>query len=423
MKNKLIFDPKEIESILGKEYKGLSTIFSDKIGIINVILRRFELEEYNLKMYQCLSADTKKIFDLSRDVSSGGLGISDTDKGAIISCIAEAVERYCMSYIPKNELIKSYWNDIDDKYKIQDYQLYTDEQYDNNNNFFNPKKDKIYWTKISSVDEDKQLYWPAGLIYLPFELSKNVAETSSTGMAAGYTIQDCILSGLLELIERDSLMINFSKRLNPPEIDIDTIEGANKEFINKIKEKYKIKIYKLYSDIEIPTYLCFIWNEKKGKPHYGIGASANLDSDLAINKALRECLFTHYYSLNIMDLRKDKPEDITTLYEHFLYYQGDFFEKLLFKGEKINYKKEVYSYDDLKNSLAKEGLQVFYKELTTTDVQSTGLKVVKVIVPGLIDLNKTHIMQRLAAKRFDEVPKKLKIKINEGLSELPHPFP
>ena len=423
MKNKLIFDPKEIESILGKEYKGLSTIFSDKIGIINVILRRFELEEYNLKMYQCLSADTKKIFDLSRDVSSGGLGISDTDKGAIISCIAEAVERYCMSYIPKNELIKSYWNDIDDKYKIQDYQLYTDEQYDNNNNFFNPKKDKIYWTKISSVDEDKQLYWPAGLIYLPFELSKNVAETSSTGMAAGYTIKDCILSGLLELIERDSLMINFSKRLNPPEIDIDTIEGANKEFINKIKEKYKIKIYKLYSDIEIPTYLCFIWNEKKGKPHYGIGASANLDSDLAINKALRECLFTHYYSLNIMDLRKDKPEDITTLYEHFLYYQGDFFEKLLFKGEKINYKKEVYSYDDLKNSLAKEGLQVFYKELTTTDVQSTGLKVVKVIVPGLIDLNKTHIMQRLAAKRFDEVPKKLKIKINEGLSELPHPFP
>ena len=267
------------------------------------------------------------------------------------------------------------------------------------------------------------MYWPAGLIYLPFELSKNVAETSSTGMAAGYTIKDCILSGLLELIERDSLMINFSKRLNPPEIDIDTIEGANKEFINKIKEKYKIKIYKLYSDIEIPTYLCFIWNEKKGKPHYGIGASANLDSDLAINKALRECLFTHYYSLNIMDLRKDKPEDITTLYEHFLYYQGDFFEKLLFKGEKINYKKEVYSYDDLKNSLAKEGLQVFYKELTTTDVQSTGLKVVKVIVPGLIDLNKTHIMQRLAAKRFDEVPKKLKIKINEGLSELPHPFP
>ena len=423
MKNKLIFDPKEIESILGKEYKGLSTIFSDKIGIINVILRRFELEEYNLKMYQCLSADTKKIFDLSRDVSSGGLGISDTDKGAIISCIAEAVERYCMSYIPKNELIKSYWNDIDDKYKIQDYQLYTDEQYDNNNNFFNPKKDKIYWTKISSVDEDKQLYWPAGLLYFPFELSKNVAETSSTGMAAGYTIKDCILSGLLELIERDSLMINFSKRLNPPEIDIDTIEGANKEFINKIKEKYKIKIYKLYSDIEIPTYLCFIWNEKKGKPHYGIGASANLDSDLAINKALRECLFTHYYSLNIMDLRKDKPEDITTLYEHFLYYQGDFFEKLLFKGEKINYKKEVYSYDDLKNSLEKEGLQVFYKELTTTDVQSTGLKVVKVIVPGLIDLNKTHIMQRLAAKRFDEVPKKLKIKINEGLSELPHPFP
>ena len=422
-KNKLIFNPKEIIKIIGEEYKELSSIFSDKIGIVNVILKRNELEEYGLKMYQCLSADTKVLFNLSRDVSSGGLGISSDEKSAVISCIAEAIERYCMSYVPKTEIKKMKWNEINNEEKITDYQLYTDTQYEQNPQYVNPKKEAIYWTRINSIEDGKYLYWPSSLIYLPFELSKTVAETSSTGMAAGFSINDCIVSGLLELIERDSLMINFSKRLNPPEIDINTLNIENKEFVDKISKNYKIKIYKLYSDIKIPTYLCFIYNGEGKKLHYGIGASTNLDSNKAIDKALKECLFTYYYSLNIMDLRKNNPDEISTLYEHFLYYQGELFEKLLFESEKIKYIREIYTFDDVKKDLKSNGLKIYYKDLTTEDIRFTNLKVVKVIVPGLIDLNKTHKMQRLAAKRFNDVPNKIGINAKDGLSKQPHPFP
>ena len=422
-KNKLIFNPKEIIKIMGDEYKDLSSIFSDKIGIVNVILKRNELEEYGLKMYQCLSADTKVLFNLSRDVSSGGLGISSDEKSAVISCIAEAIERYCMSYVPQNDIKKMKWNEINDEEKINDYQLYTDIQYEQNPQYINPKKEAIYWTRINSIEDGKYLYWPSSLIYLPFELSKTVAETSSTGMAAGFSINDCIVSGLLELIERDSLMINFSKRLNPPEIDINTLNIENKKFVDEISKKYKIKIYKLYSDIKIPTYLCFIFNGEGKKLHYGIGASTNLDSNKAIDKALKECLFTYYYSLNIMDLRKNNPDEISTLYEHFLYYQGELFEELLFESKKIKYTRELYTFDDVKKDLKSNGLEIYYKDLTTEDIRLTNLKVVKVIVPSLIDLNKTHKMQRLAAKRFDNVPNKIGINAKNGLSKQPHPFP
>lgn len=422
-KNKLIFNPKEIIKIIGEEYKDLSSIFSDKIGIVNVILKRNELDEYGLKMYQCLSADTKVLFDLSRDVSSGGLGISSDEKSAVISCIAEAIERYCMSYVPQNDIKKMKWNEINNEEKINDYQLYTDIQYEQNPQYINPKKEAIYWTRINSIEDGKYLYWPSSLIYLPFELSKTVAETSSTGMAAGFSINDCIVSGLLELIERDSLMINFSKRLNPPEIDINTLNIENKKFVDEISKKYKIKIYKLYSDIKVPTYLCFIFNGEGKKLHYGIGASTNLDSNKAIDKALKECLFTYYYSLNIMDLRKNNPDEISTLYEHFLYYQGELFEELLFESEKVKYTRELYTFDDVKKDLKSNGLEIYYKDLTTEDIRLTNLKVVKVIVPGLIDLNKTHKMQRLAAKRFDDVPNKIGINAKNGLSKQPHPFP
>ncbi len=352
MKNKVIFKKSDITDILGQEYKNLSEVISDKFGIINAIMERHELDEYGLKMFQCLSADTRKLFNLKRDVSSGGLGISKNKQEALVGCIAEAIERYCMSYIPETELYKDYWEKLDKEHKVGNFYLYSEDQYLEYNNFLNPMKDKIYWTKMYSLNKNKYIYWPASLVYLPFEIDKPVAELTSTGMAAGSSIQMSIQSGLLELIERDSLMINFKQRLNPPEIDLNTIENEDvKQLINKIKEEYNIKTYKLYTDLKVPTYLSYIWNKEGKEIHYGIGAATNLDSDISIYKSLKECLFTNFYSKNIMDLRKDNVDKINTLYEHFLYYQGSNFNDLLFDSKTIKYTREVFSFDEIVEDL------------------------------------------------------------------------
>lgn len=423
-KNKLILNRQEIIDILGKEYKSLANIFSDKVGIVNAMLERHELDEYNLYMYQCLSANTVSLFDLSREVSSGGLGVNESKKIAMTSCLAEALERYCMSYIPQKEIIKDKKENLKNEYTFDNYFLYTDKQYKELNMFLNPNKENIEWTKIYNINNTKKFkYWPASLIYLPFDLNKPVAETTSTGMAAGFTLDECFQSGLLELIERDALMLNFMQRLNPPEISIKSVDGKNKEFIKLIEKEYSIKIYKLYSDIKLPIYLSIIYKQEKNKLHYGIGACASLDSDYAINKSLKECLFTYFYSLNIMDVRQNNPNKIKTLYEHFLYYQGDNFSKLLFNSKTIKYKREKISFSNLLENLNNLNIDVYYKELTTDDIKETGIKVVKVIAPGLIDLNKSHIYPRLGATRFFLVPQKLKLTYNNELTNMPHPFP
>lgn len=423
-KNKLILNKQEIIGILGKNYKNLADIFSDKFGIVNAVLERHELDKYNLYMYQCLSANTVPLFNLSREVSSGGLGVNENKKIAITSCLAEALERYCMSYIPPKDIIKAKKENLKKQYTFDNYFLYTDKQYKDLNMYLNPNKENIEWTKIYNINsKEKYKYWPASLIYLPFDLNKPVAETTSTGMAAGFTLDECFQSGLLELIERDALMINFMQRLNPPEINIQSIDGKNKKFIKMIAKEYSIKIYKLYSDIKVPIYLSIIYKQEKNKTHYGIGACASLDSDYAINKSLKECLFTYFYSLNIMDVRQDDPNKIKTLYEHFLYYQGDNFHKLLFTSKTINYQKEKLSLNDLLMQLKKLKINVYYKELTTDDVKSTGIKVVKVIAPGLIDLNKSHLYPRLDATRFFLVPQKMNLNYNNELTDMPHPFP
>lgn len=423
-RNKLILDRQEIINILGKEYKDLADIFSDKFGIVNAMLERHELDKYNLHMYQCLSANTVSLFDLSREVSSGGLGVNESQKIAMTSCLAEALERYCMSYVPQNEIIKDKKENLKKEYIFDNYFLYSDNQYKELDLFLNPNSENIEWTKIYDInDKENFKYWPASLIYLPFDLNKTVAETTSTGMAAGFTLDECFQSGLLELIERDALMINFMQRLNPPEINIKSINGNNKKLIKMIEKEYNIKIYKLYSDIRVPIYLSIIYKSEKNNIHYGIGACASLDSDCAINKSLKECLFTYFYSLNIMDVRQDNPNKIKTLYEHFLYYQGENFNQLLFDSKKINYEKEKITFDKLLKELKKINIDVYYKELTTDDIRKTGIKVVKVIAPSLIDLNKSHLYPRLGATRFFLVPKKLNLDYNSELTNMPHPFP
>lgn len=423
-KNKLILDKSEILDVLGKEYKNFSNVFSDKFGIINAMLERHELDSYNLHMYQCLSANSTVLFNNSRDISSGGLGVNEDKKIAMTSCLAEALERYCMCYIPKKEIIKKSKNELKKEYSFDEFYTYSSEQYEKNSIFLNPNIDVIEWTKIYDINSRKKFkYWPASLIYLPFDLNKPVAETTSTGMAAGFTYEECIESGLLELIERDALMINFMQRLNPPEIEIKTISGNNKDLIKKIQKEYDIKIYELYTDLNVPVYLSIIYRKQKGSFHYGIGACANLDSDYAINKSLKESLFTYFYSLNIMDVRQKDVNKIKTLYEHFLYYQGDNFPKLLFDSKKIKYKAKKVKLDDVIKSLEKNNINIYYKDLTTDDIKNTGIKVVKVVAPSLIDLNKSHIYPRLGAKRFFEVPKKLGLDYTDNLTTLPHPFP
>jgi len=403
-------------------------IFSDKIGIINAILERYEYRKFGLFCFQSLSPQTTVLFDTEREVSSGGLGISTNRQEALMGSIGEAIERYCMSYVSEDKLIYCRYNEIDNKFKPRRLELYTPYQYKKFKLFLsNPYKDKIHWIKIKSIiNQGKLIYWPASLVYLPFNMSKPVAENTSTGLSSHFSIKEAIKRGILEVIERDALMINFYRQLDPPEIDLDSITDSSLKFyIDKIKEKsFNYKLYLLYTDVKIPVCLGYIWKIYKDNLHFGIGACAALSLKEAIIKTIKECLFTYYYSKNLMGLKPKNKFEINALYEHFLFYQDKKFFKLLFKSGKIPYRPWKVSFNYLLKTLKKENLDAFYVDLTTKDVFKTGLRVVRVVIPGMIDINKNYFLVRQAASRFYSVPQKLKLKPRlRKLYNLPHPFP
>jgi ribosomal protein S12 methylthiotransferase accessory factor len=86
-----------------------------------------------------------------------------------------------------------------------------------------------------------------------------------------------------------------------------------------------------------------------------------------------------------------------------------------------NSKDDVYRCVDI---LRKNGLEVIVVDITTDDIKETPFKVVKVLIPGLQQLNGDHNYPFLGGHRLKEAPKKMGYAVKEGeYNKLPHPFP
>jgi len=77
--------------------------------------------------------------------------------------------------------------------------------------------------------------------------------SNTNGLASGNTIEEAILHGLLEVIERDSLSIAEYTRNPGKEIALTEKDGLNYKLKRKLEEAgIKVKLWLLDSDMIFP---------------------------------------------------------------------------------------------------------------------------------------------------------------------------
>lgn len=425
--NKIIENIFDLDPELLLACDRLPMVFSPRIGIINALMRRHELEKYGLYMYQCLSSNVSKVFDLSREPSSGGMAVDTDETQALLGCFGEAIERYSVSIIDRSKLIYEFHCNLPKNKKIDNFDLYTEKQYKEHKEFINPYTTSMHWIEASNIHNiERKIYWPASLVYIPYDLEQSCAEMTSTGLACHPKVNKAISTGVLEIIERDAIMINVKKQLSPPHIDASSISHSQVPILEKVLRDYKVVLYQLFTDSACPVYLCYIWKDnRKDRFSFGIGASANPDSNLAVSKAIKEALFTYFYSDHLIHLKPLKLEEVTALYEHYLWYHDyDRFQSLLFKeSQLIPYTQVKTDIEEIYNSVNQNGYEIFYTDLTSADIKRLGLNVIRTIIPGYVDLSRRYGIERENARRYNSVPESLNLSSCEGLSKLLHPMP
>jgi len=106
------------------------------------------------------------------------------------------------------------------------FALHSDDQYAEEDFPFVPftSDTRVRWVKGWSIPDREEVYLPLQLVYLtrpetavPGEAL--IGQGSSNGMALGVSIEEATLRGLLELIERDALILTWTNRLAHPRLD------------------------------------------------------------------------------------------------------------------------------------------------------------------------------------------------------------
>jgi thiazole/oxazole-forming peptide maturase SagD family component len=259
----------------------------------------------------------------------------------------------------------------------------------------------VEWTDAWSLSEERVRYLPTAYCYYayPHAAGHDFCRADSNGNAAGNTLEEAILQGFLELVERDSVALWWYNRARRPAADM---KSFGEPYFTALEERYRalgreIWALDITSDLKIPAFAAVSPATLPGKEDLMLGFGAHLDPAIALSRALTE-------------LNQFLPAILTGVYRPQLtsVLVGD--DSFCRPDSKVGLKRfESFPHRSVKGlseavavcvDLAREnGVDVLVTDQTRPDV---GLNAVKVVVPGL-----RQFWARFGPGRLYEVPVKL----------------
>ena len=253
-------------------------------------------------------------------------------------------------------------------------------------------------------------YLPTSYCYFGYQSADPLfARADSNGCAAGAVIEEAILQGILELIERDAVAIWWYNRLRRRAVDLKAIDDA---FISQLIHHYSDLRRDLWaldvtSDIGVPTFAALSRRVDKPEEDIIYGFGAHLDPMVALGRAMSELS----QSLEAVPIARG-PEwartyrggpDAVRWWRTVTASNAGYLMPDLEAGlRQLNDFNNLAS-DDLRHDIitcrkltAKRGIEILVLDQTRPDV---GFPVVRVVAPGL-----RHFWARFGPGRLYDVP-------------------
>ena len=245
---------------------------------------------------------------IGRPGAAAGKGQGEIQAKA--SCLAEAMERYLCGYTGREPRRRATWAQLGAAAPHPySYLNYSERQYDGREawnrthdgfNWIGERFDErraIEWTPAWSLTHGALRWLPARYCYFGYadpEVAPEGDDNSfcaadSNGCASGSTLEEAILQGFLELVERDACAMWWYNRVRRPAFDLDACDDP---FVRRVRAHYRgrgrsVQVLDLTNDIGIPVAIALSWKENDGKSIV-LGLGAHLDAGIAVNRALAE---------------------------------------------------------------------------------------------------------------------------------------
>jgi oxazoline/thiazoline synthase len=372
---------------------------------------------------------TDTLFFLRQNLrgQSGGKGMTDVQ--ARVSGICEAMERYsgvhrgdepstrasyralgeqaihpndCMRFSPTQYAGRHAWNA---NQKFTKFHIVPE-----------PLEDdlEVDWTPVWSLTRGEFRYLPSAYCYYghPDLKRRFFCTADANGNAAGSTLEEAVLQGFMELVERDSVALWWYNRIPRAGVDLDSFDEP---YTRALADYYasinrECWVLDITSDLGIPTFVGVSRRTDRPVEDIVIGFGAHFDARVAILRALTEV--NQFFPA----VSRVNPDGSTRYWFH----DRDAIEwwktatvanqPYLAPPPGVPLRTasdyEAPRRDDLLDDVnacvevaGRHGLEVFVLDQTRPDV---GVSVAKVVVPGL-----RHFWRRLGGGRLYEVPPKM----------------
>jgi YcaO-like protein with predicted kinase domain len=378
----------------------LQSAHSDPCNLVHVCVAhlRFALEGSRRGLLKGLRA---------RCVGKGATGAQ-----ARASALGEAVERYSGIFRGDEVRVKASYRELSDR-AIHPHTCmnFSERQYrereecnkrDAEHNWVPEPFDEereIEWTPIWSLTEEQFKYVATASCYFgyPFAAQHDFCRPDSNGNAAGANLEEAILQGFLEVVERDSVALWWYNRAQRPRVELESFGEAYFEALGELYRIFGREMYVLdiSADFPIPVFAA-VSRGKKEEGDLLLGFGAHLEPRVAIVRALTE-------------MNQFLPEAISG--EKPRFFIGKPLEDSFLVPDPLAVSRTRRSYsrldtedllEDLRicvNLTRERNMETLVLDQTRSDV---GMRAVKVFVPGM-----RPWWARFASGRLYDVPAKI----------------
>ena len=399
--------------------------FRKHVSPLTGVVTRLERIEADLPMntnyYAAhnFSGPALNVDQLRAGLSGGSFGKGSTAEQGEASALMEAIERY--SGIFQGDEIRATRRFTDfppgDAIPPNEVLLYSDAQFrtdptptsDMTDSHVVPapfdQSARIEWSPVWSLRDQRFKYLPTSLLYFFYGGGPAAFNADSNGCAAGNTLEEAIVQGFLELVERDSYAIWWYNRLQRAEVDLGQFDDS---YVRDLQTQLsdtgrRLWVLDVTSDLGVPTYVAISHWMKNGQENIEFGSGAHFDKRIAVLRALTE--LNQFLSIGLMGGGTGEKSSLDgtnplRLQDHpFLTPSGN---PAIQPGSDVkfgpldNTRDQVIACVDI---AARAGLDFLVLNQTRPDIE---VPIVRVIVPGL-----RHFYRRFAPGRLYDIPVKL----------------
>jgi bacteriocin biosynthesis cyclodehydratase domain-containing protein len=365
------------------------------------------------------SSRPETIDQLKAGLSGGSYGKGSTAEQGEASALMEAIERYCGIFQGDEIRVRRRFADFStgDAIAPNDVLLFSEAQYhqaqaqtaDMDIGPPTPppfdRSAEIEWSPVWSLRDERFKHLPTSILYFSYRnQAGDQGSADSNGCAAGNTLEEAIVQGFLELVERDSYAIWWYNRLQCAEVDLDQFDDS---YVRELRRQFaqsgrRLWLLDITSDLGVPSFIALAHWMEDALEHIEFGSGAHFDSRIAALRAMTE--LNQFLSIGLMgggstEISHHERSNPFRL-QDFPYLmpnrkaivRPDFGPKF----QELDTREQVIACVDLAR---RQKLDFLVLDQTRPDVE---VPVVRVIVPGL-----RHFYRRFAPGRLYDVPVKL----------------